>query len=71
MVFQVRNERAIAFLENNLEEAKDDVYTMAVVNYALHLANSNKKTVTAAHMQSMKIDDKGVLESYQLTFDQS
>ncbi|PAV67173.1 hypothetical protein WR25_25013 isoform J [Diploscapter pachys] len=54
----VRNERAITFLEKNLDEAKEDVYTMAVVNYALTLANSGKKDVSATYLNNMKIDDK-------------
>ena len=37
---------------------------MAVVNYALTLANSEKKNVSATYLNNMKIDDKGHFRNF-------
>ncbi|VDN08427.1 unnamed protein product [Thelazia callipaeda] len=39
----VRNEKAQHYLEQHLEEIKNDPYSLAIVAYVFHLANSSKK----------------------------
>ena len=40
---QVLNDKARIYLETHLSDARNDPYALAVISYALHLANSPKK----------------------------
>uniref|UniRef100_A0A914W004 Uncharacterized protein n=1 Tax=Plectus sambesii TaxID=2011161 RepID=A0A914W004_9BILA len=57
----VRNEEAIRYLEKGLAEIKDQPYQIAVVTYALHLANSTKRAEALAMLEKHQIsDDAGI-----------
>ncbi|VDK50291.1 unnamed protein product [Anisakis simplex] len=54
---QVKNDKAQHYLEQHLNEIKDDVYALAVVTYALHLAKSTKKSEALKMLEAHKIED--------------
>uniref|UniRef100_A0AC35U3G6 A2M_N_2 domain-containing protein n=1 Tax=Rhabditophanes sp. KR3021 TaxID=114890 RepID=A0AC35U3G6_9BILA len=58
----VKNEKAIKYLENNLVEIYKDAYALSVTTYALFLAGSSKADDAFKQLQEMKIDsaDNGV-----------
>ncbi len=37
------NDKALAYIESHLEEVANDSYSLAIANYALHLADSPLK----------------------------
>lgn len=55
----IRNKKAISYLESNLQEIKDNPYALAVVTYALHLADSDKKDEALKLLDDQKIMDPG------------
>ncbi|PAV87616.1 hypothetical protein WR25_06818 isoform B [Diploscapter pachys] len=57
----IRNDKAIEYLEKHLDDAKDDVYMMAVINYALTLANSDKRKDLAAQLQTKRNESDGMV----------
>lgn len=59
--FQVKNAKALYYLEQHLEEIKDDPYALAIVSYALHLTDSTKKAVSLKMLEAHKINDTGQL----------
>ncbi|VDK64207.1 unnamed protein product, partial [Cylicostephanus goldi] len=59
----IRNEKAIAYLENHLSEMSANAYTLAVTTYALYLANSPKKKEAMEALEKLKIVDKGRWDS--------
>ncbi|CAJ0956760.1 unnamed protein product, partial [Mesorhabditis belari] len=50
----VRNEKAIAFLENSLPNIQSDVYSLAVTAYALKLAGSTKAAAAIEALDKLK-----------------
>ena len=48
-----------------MDDVKDNVYMMAVINYALTLANSDKRSAAMAHLQPKKIESDGILFQFQ------
>ncbi|KAI6203725.1 hypothetical protein M3Y94_00589600 [Aphelenchoides besseyi] len=53
----VRNKKAQSYLESNLESIKDDPYALAIVTYALHLADSDKKEESLKMLEDLKVED--------------
>ncbi|VDM23426.1 unnamed protein product [Toxocara canis] len=53
----VKNDKAQHYLEQHLEEIKDDPYALAVVTYALHLTGSTKKSEALKMLESHKVED--------------
>ena len=41
----LKNKRALTYLEKHLSGVKNDPYPLALITYALHLANSTKKVI--------------------------
>ena len=56
----MKNEKAQHYLEQHLENIKDDVYPLSVVTYALHLADSPKKQMALRMLNGHKIDNEGI-----------
>lgn len=56
---QVKNDKAQHYLEQHLDETKNDVYALAVVTYALHLAGSTKKGEALKMLEAHKVEDNG------------
>lgn len=55
----IRNKKAVNYLESNLDKIKDNPYDLAVVTYALHLADSSKKDEALKMLEELKIVDSG------------
>uniref|UniRef100_A0A914ZVE4 TEP1-F n=1 Tax=Parascaris univalens TaxID=6257 RepID=A0A914ZVE4_PARUN len=53
----VKNDKAQHYLEQHLDESKNDVYALAVVTYALHLAGSTKKGEALKMLEAHKVED--------------
>lgn len=53
----INNKKAITYLESNLQSIKDNPYALAVVTYALHLADSDKKEEALKLLEGLKIVD--------------
>uniref|UniRef100_A0A1I7RL95 A2M_recep domain-containing protein n=1 Tax=Bursaphelenchus xylophilus TaxID=6326 RepID=A0A1I7RL95_BURXY len=53
----IKNEKAITYLEQHLQDVKEDPYALAVAAYALHLADSAKKDEAFEMMESLKIEE--------------
>ena len=51
----VQNDKARLYLENHLSDVKEDSYALAVVSYALHLANSPRKSEALKMLESLQI----------------
>lgn len=58
-VFQVSDEKAQHYLEQHLEEVKNDPYALAIVTYVFHLANSTKKEEALRMLESHKKENAG------------
>ncbi|VIO95510.1 Uncharacterized protein BM_BM11471 [Brugia malayi] len=50
----VRDDKAQYYLEQHLEEIKDDPYALAIVTYVFHLANSSRKEEALEMLESHK-----------------
>ncbi|CAI4223765.1 unnamed protein product [Auanema sp. JU1783] len=51
----VRNEAALTFLEKNLKSIKNDSYALAVVTYALHLAENSKRQSALSDLEALQV----------------
>jgi CD109 antigen len=63
----IHNKKAQTYLEENLSQIKDNPYAMAVVSYALHLAESPKKEEALKMLEDLKIVDSGEEAFWGLT----
>ncbi|GMT28413.1 hypothetical protein PFISCL1PPCAC_19710 [Pristionchus fissidentatus] len=52
----IKNDRAVSYIESQLEGIKNDSYTLAVVTYTLHLADSNRKKEAFDMLEALKIN---------------
>lgn len=56
----VQNERAQYYLENHLQDVKDEPYSLAVAAYALQLAGSQKRKVALEALERHQITGNGM-----------
>ena len=55
----VHNRKAQEFLESQLDSIKSDSYALAVVTYALHLADSERKADAFRMLEELRIEEQG------------
>lgn len=59
VVFEVKNDKAVRYIESQLEAVRNDSYTLAVVAYALRLANAPRKDEAIEMLNELKIEGAG------------
>jgi hypothetical protein len=55
----VKNEKAVAYLENHLGDIKEDPYALAITAYALQLAGSQKKKAVLEMLEKHQVTGSG------------
>ncbi|CAD5206260.1 unnamed protein product [Bursaphelenchus okinawaensis] len=53
----IKNEKAITYLEQHLKDVREDPYALAVATYALHLAESTMKDEAFAMLEGLKLEE--------------
>uniref|UniRef100_A0AC34F5D0 Alpha-macroglobulin receptor-binding domain-containing protein n=1 Tax=Panagrolaimus sp. ES5 TaxID=591445 RepID=A0AC34F5D0_9BILA len=53
----VNNPMAVEYLENNLDNASNDSYSLAVATYALHLAKSDKASEALKMLEDLQVQE--------------
>lgn len=66
----IKNKKALNYLESNLDQIKENPYALAVVSYALHLAESSKKEDALKMLEELKIVEAGQLFFYITKFNE-